>query len=128
MVRSSHDGDGYNRVLKWLIENKDDPSKIAKAGRTKNSKWWFMVKRPESFSIGEFRQRLVHYRSLGFSIPKLGAHQDVQLVGEAFEGEQRNFCCTSEECDGMIDFSTMEPHRQLVMNYHPQIKGLADHE
>jgi hypothetical protein len=119
MQEQEFDSEEYQRVLQWMIGNKDKSPFIHKSGQS-DGKWWFLLRR-HSLSELEFKSRLIKYIQFGFNIPNILTNKDMQLVGEPIKKARSAgstvFTCINDACKNTIDFSNAI-NFEAIKSYH----------
>jgi hypothetical protein len=119
MTKEVFDQAKYNEVLVWFQNNRDNKKYIAKSGRQKNGKEWFLFKRG-TLTMTQFNLKLRSLKKIGFQIPDIEIDKDVQLVAELGKILNPVFTCSNTSCGSVRDL-TKDKERFLVMkHFHKQ--------
>ena len=112
------DNEKFQKVLNWLITNKENSKHIIKSGVNKNNKNWFRFAKADLSSV-EYNSKLHSLLSLGFQIPNIEENRDIQLISEPNDFKKRNSeILTCKVCSNILDLSSDLERAATVKNFH----------
>ncbi len=120
------DDEKYKKCLDWLEKHKIDRKRIAKSGKTKKGKRWYLIKKLDNETLVKYEELIEKFQQAGFNA-KSGNFENSYLISEPNFEKQVYLKCSNAKCGYVINLDDLlyeDRDRLRAMLYHKKIRNV----